>query len=286
VTTNSQAYFRPYGPFADEEPAGYPAAASLGPVDPLDPFDPLVPMDQLLDGYPSADVFGPVDEYYAAADMPAGFEEFTVPGQRPAQVQAAQQPVTGQAGWAAQPQMTQPLATPVAASEPPSHAAHAAHAQPRHRRRLLPPPGVTWLKAVSLSAVAFTAVVVALISTLGGMVSYDPLRGLAAAGTPHGLAALWPLLVYGPWVVASVSILRAALYRRRCVHSWAVVVLFSAIAGMLCVVQAPKTLPGIAVTVLPALTVLVSFHQFVRQITLTAPARHALPRPRSPRSER
>lgn len=48
-----------------------------------------------------------------------------------------------------------------------------------------------------------------------------------------GVLAWWPLLVYGPWLVASLSVLRAALHRRRAVHSWAVVLLFSHIAMVL-----------------------------------------------------
>jgi Protein of unknown function (DUF2637) len=178
---------------------------------------------------------------------------------------------------AAQPRAATQTAPPATAAHiPPDAAAPATHRQ--QRRRLLRILGITWLQVLSLAAVTFTAVIVVFLSALGGILSYDPLRGLAATGAPGGLARLWPLLVYGPWLVASVSILRAAAYRRRAAHSWAVVVLFATITGTLCVVQAPKTVTGVAVTVLPALTILVSFHQFVRQLTLTSPPRHALPR--------
>jgi hypothetical protein len=81
------------------------------------------------------------------------------------------------------------------------------------------------------------------------------------------------LLLFGPWLVASLSVLRAALHRRRAAHSWFVVVLFSALAVTLCINQADKTLPGVAVAGLPSITALTCFHQLVRQITLTRPHR-------------
>lgn len=159
----------------------------------------------------------------------------------------------------------------------------------RHRRRiswLRRPAPVPWLQLLSLVIAAMTAIIVAMLSVLGGTIAYNPLRLLAAPGTSPELATWWPLLVYGPWLVASLSIIRAALHQRRSAHSWAVVVLFSAIAVVLCIAHAPKTLPGITVAGLPPITALVSFHQLIRQITLTSPPRHALPRQRGagPRS--
>ncbi|WFB11479.1 DUF2637 domain-containing protein [Streptomyces sp. LX-29] len=116
------------------------------------------------------------------------------------------------------------------------------------------------------------------------MISYGPLRFVASPSTSRELVDWWPVLVYGPWLVASLSVLRAALHRRRPGSSWAVVVLFSAIAVFLCIAHAPRTVPGIAVAALPAVAALLSFHQLVRQITLTSPPRHALPRQRGPES--
>ncbi|MCQ4042254.1 DUF2637 domain-containing protein [Streptantibioticus rubrisoli] len=142
------------------------------------------------------------------------------------------------------------------------------------------PKPFPWLRVFSLVIAAATAAIVAMLSVLGGVISYDPLRRLASPDAPEGVVALWPLLVYGPWMVGSLSILRAAVHRRRAGHSWAVVVMFSAIAVYLCVAHAPRTVLGMAVAGLPPVTALVSFHQLVRQITLTNPPRHALPRQR------
>ncbi|WP_344494196.1 DUF2637 domain-containing protein [Streptomyces enissocaesilis] len=114
-----------------------------------------------------------------------------------------------------------------------------------------------------------TAFVVTAVSVLGAMVSYDPLRHLAASGVAPGLVHGWPLLVFGPWLVACLTVLRAALHRRRALQAWVVVVLFTAIAITLSVTQAPRTLPGTAVAALPPAAALACFHQFIRQITLT-----------------
>ncbi len=165
--------------------------------------------------------------------------------------------------------------------EPPVPPVAMATVSRRHRRRrrwlawVRRPTPVVWLRWVSLLFAATTAVIVAMLSVLGGMISYAPLQHLAERAVPHDLAPWWPLLVYGPWLVASLSILRAALHQRRAAHSWAVVVLFSFIAVYLCVAHATQSMTSMAVACLPPITALVSFHQLVRQITLTNPPRHA-----------
>ncbi len=139
---------------------------------------------------------------------------------------------------------------------------------------------VPWLRLVSWAIAALTALIVAVVSGLSGVISYDPLRRLAAHGRAGVLADLWPLLVYGPWLVAALSILRAALYRRRAAHSWFVVVLFSAVAVYMCVAHVGHGPVRLAVAGLPPVTALVCFHQLVRQVTLTSPPRAVGRRPR------
>ncbi|WP_226961279.1 MULTISPECIES: DUF2637 domain-containing protein [Streptomyces] len=158
---------------------------------------------------------------------------------------------------------------------------------PRHRRtrhRVSVPresAKVRWLRWASLLLGATTAVLVAMLSVLGGLISYQPLRDAAAPGQSGLLNAWWPLLVYGPWLVASLSILRAALHQRTVRHSWVVVILFSGLAVCLSVAQAPMTAVDIAVAAVPPISALVAFHQIVKQMTLTNPPRHALPRQRT-----
>ncbi|MFD0544572.1 DUF2637 domain-containing protein [Streptomyces mexicanus] len=124
------------------------------------------------------------------------------------------------------------------------------------------------------------------VSFFGGMVAYDPLRIVAVTRMQDGIASWWPLLVYGPWLVASLSVLRSALHRRRAVHSWAVVLLFSSIAMLLCVIQAPRTIVDMSSAALPGLASLACFQQLVRQITLTRPPRRTAPRHRLIRTPR
>ncbi|WP_372458475.1 DUF2637 domain-containing protein [Streptomyces niphimycinicus] len=167
----------------------------------------------------------------------------------------------------------------------PLHTPAPTHVRGRGKRRRVRfrLPTLPWLHVISLIFAAVTTVIVAMLSVLGGMISYRPLRYLASPSTSESMAAWWPLLVYGPWLVASLSVLRAALHRRGAAHSWAVVVLFSTIAVFLCVAHAPRNAPSMAVAGLPPVAALVSFHQLVRQITLTSPPRHALPRTRGER---
>ncbi|MFJ5040744.1 hypothetical protein [Streptomyces parvulus] len=143
---------------------------------------------------------------------------------------------------------------------------------------------VSRLRAASLFVAALAAVIAASVSLFGGMVAYEPLRLAAVARTRGSVVSWWPLLVYGPWLVASLAVLRSALHQRRAVHSWAVVLLFSAIAMLLCIAEAPRTVNDGAAAALPGLASLVCFQQVVRQITLTRPPRRAVPRHR-PRAE-
>ena len=148
---------------------------------------------------------------------------------------------------------------------------------PRHRKvrgaALRRPPNR--IDLISCVIAVLTAVIVAVVGVLGGTVTHNPLRQLAEPEAPTRIAEWWPLLIYGPWLVASLSILRAALHNRRAPHSWCVVVLFSVFAVMLCVAHAPMTPTGVAVAGLPPIATLACFHQLVRQITLTRPPRRA-----------
>ena len=162
----------------------------------------------------------------------------------------------------------------ITAQLPPVRRSSAGHRklQARKLRR-------KWLQTGSFVIVAFVAVIVAMVSVFGGMVAYGPLQNISS-GTKSGIIPQWPLLVYGPWMVASLSILRTALHRRRALHSWFIVLLFSSVAIMLCVAQADRTFTGIAGAALPALASLACFQQLVRQITLTLPPQQASPRHR------
>ncbi|MFJ4811968.1 DUF2637 domain-containing protein [Streptomyces longwoodensis] len=153
---------------------------------------------------------------------------------------------------------------------PPLRHAPAGHRKVRKRRR------ISSLRLVSLSITGMVAVMASAVSLFGGMVAYSPLHLLAVTRTGGGMAAWWPLLVYGPWLVAALSVLRAAVHQRRAVHSWCVVLLFSATALLICVLQSPRSLTGHVAAALPSVASLACFQQLVRQITLTRPPRRAV----------
>ncbi|MDX3397967.1 MULTISPECIES: DUF2637 domain-containing protein [Streptomyces] len=162
----------------------------------------------------------------------------------------------------------------ITAELPPLRESPTSHRRVRRGRK------VSRLRAASLFVAALAAVIAASVSLFGGMVAYEPLRLAAVTRTRGSVVSWWPLLVYGPWLVASLAVLRAALHQRRAVHSWAVVLLFSAIAMLLCIAEAPRTISDGAAAALPGLASLVCFQQVIRQITLTRPPRRAVPRHR------
>ncbi|MEU9557150.1 hypothetical protein [Streptomyces fumanus] len=163
----------------------------------------------------------------------------------------------------------------ITAELPPLRDAARSHRRVRERRR---PRG---LDAVSYLTAALATVIASAVSLLSGVVAYDPLRVVALTRLQPGVVSWWPLLVFGPWLVASLSVLRAALHQRRAVHSWCVVLVFSLISVFLCVVQAPGTVIDVAAAGLPGLAALACFQQLVRQITLTRPPRRTAPRHRA-----
>ncbi|MFC8914760.1 DUF2637 domain-containing protein [Streptomyces sp. NPDC047821] len=164
----------------------------------------------------------------------------------------------------------------ITAELPPVRPPMASHRRTAANKRVL-----SLLQTCSVLTAAIAAAIVSMVSLYGGMVTYDPLRHIAEPRTSDAVVQWWPLLVYGPWMVASLSILRAALHRRRAAHSWFVVLLFSTIAMLLCVSQAPRTLSDAAAAALPSIAALACFQQLVRQITLTRPPRQAAPRHRN-----
>ncbi|MGA5823864.1 DUF2637 domain-containing protein [Kitasatospora sp. NPDC094028] len=111
-----------------------------------------------------------------------------------------------------------------------------------------------------------TLTIVTAVCILGWMISYHPLRDVALSQLPRGLSQYWPVVVYGPWMVASLSVLRAALRGRRVANSWTVILAFAGIASLLCIVNTPCTMPEAVVAGLPPVTAVVSLQQMVRQL--------------------
>ncbi|GLV82987.1 hypothetical protein Slala03_26760 [Streptomyces lavendulae subsp. lavendulae] len=141
-------------------------------------------------------------------------------------------------------------------------------------------PILTLFRTGSLFSALLVAVIAAVVSVFSGLAISDALRQTAGPRTAHDIVIWWPLLICGPWMVASLSILRAALHQRRAIHSWSIVLLFSTLATLLCVAQAPRTFAAQAAATLPPIAALACFQQLVRQITLTRPPRHPAARHR------
>ncbi|WP_394427351.1 DUF2637 domain-containing protein [Streptomyces sp. SGAir0957] len=160
--------------------------------------------------------------------------------------------------------------------------------RPRRRRPRYRLPGGL-LRLTSLLIAAAAAALVCGVCIFSGVVSYQPLREVAVHHTDPFSTDAWPLLVYGPWTVASLSVLRAGLHRRRAAHSWAVVLLFSLVAMALCITQAAPHPLDAATAALPAVAALACFQQLMRQITLSRPPRQTRSRHRTrsvPRQQR
>ncbi|MFF1340421.1 hypothetical protein ACFVYT_21335 [Streptomyces sp. NPDC058290] len=177
------------------------------------------------------------------------------------------------------------MSTTGLAAGPPGVIGLPAAAPPGAHRRTVAAkaPAVALLRTGSLCTAVLVALIAAVVSVLSGLAICDALQHSAAPRTAHDVVGWWPLLIYGPWMVASLSILRAALHQRRAIHSWSIVLLFSTLATLLCVAQAPRTFAAEAAATLPAVAALACFQQLVRQITLTRPPRQPTPRHRNSR---
>ncbi|MGW2372971.1 MULTISPECIES: DUF2637 domain-containing protein [Kitasatospora] len=138
----------------------------------------------------------------------------------------------------------------------------------RHARR--PSPAARRRADVVGSVIGFlTATIVTVVCVLGWTISYHPLQDVALSQLPRGLSQCWPIVVYGPWMAASLSVLRAALGGRKVANSWTVILVFAGIASLLCIVNTPNTMPEAVVAGLPPVTAVVSLQQLVRQLLVS-----------------
>lgn len=154
-----------------------------------------------------------------------------------------------------------------------------------HHRRGGGPPRQLALPASSFVITVLLVATFAGVSTVGGVVTYGFAR-TSAATVVDGLASWWPVLLHGPWVAASLFMLRSPAVRgRRARAGWTVLFAFSAVTAALCLTQTRKDFIGIAVAVLPPVAALACLRLLVLHITPLHP-RHALPHRRHPHSHR
>lgn len=105
--------------------------------------------------------------------------------------------------------------------------------------------------------------------------SYIQLRGIALLVVSEHLARWWPLTVYGPWLLAGLSILRASVQHRTARRSWAVMLLSSGTAVALCIGQSASSLLAMVIVGIPPITALVCFRELVGQFSSGHGPRHA-----------
>ncbi len=260
---------------------GNPQVPPQVPIDPFEPMDtmsPMSPMSQV-----SQEMHGFEGELARLLQSAAASD---AAAEAAAAAAAATAMPTAAAAMSSASAMSSGMQSGMADVEPGVVAAHRHRKRRRSfrwRRRRTASPGTGppwWMRLANLLLASAAVSIVSMLSVLGGVISYEPLRGAASTGVSGTLADWWPLLIYGPWLVASLSILRAALHQRRVVHSWVVMILFSGLAVGLCVVSAPREVTEMAVAGLPPVSALIAFHQLVRQISLVHTPRHALPRQR------
>ncbi|MFD7340211.1 DUF2637 domain-containing protein [Streptomyces violascens] len=161
--------------------------------------------------------------------------------------------------------------------------------RPVSRRR--PRPGLHTLagKRRIIAVATLTAMsAICAVAILAWSISYscDQLHTIALLWAPPQLARRWPLMVYGPWLLAGQSILRASVQHRTARRSWAVMLISAGTAVALCIGQAPHSAVAMVVVGIPPITALVCFRELVGQFSSRSGPRHASDVVNGPRKTR
>jgi len=105
------------------------------------------------------------------------------------------------------------------------------------------------------------------LTVAGFAMSYDALHSLALTqGVPPALAWMWPLVVDGFIVIASLSVVRAVADNRHAGYPWLLVLTFSAISVTFNVVHAAPTAVARFVAAIPPTALVLSFELLMRQL--------------------
>ncbi|MFJ8795637.1 DUF2637 domain-containing protein [Streptomyces sp. NPDC102462] len=164
-----------------------------------------------------------------------------------------------------------------------SPSGHGAYRAPTHQRaaraRNRSHAGRPRIRPTTL---LLTAIIVCAMTMLGWSISYsyEQLRAVASLFMPQTLARWWPWMLYGPWLAAGLSIMRASLQRRTARWSWTVIVTASVGSVALCVGNSSKSLLMMAVAGIPPLTALACFQELVSQFSYRYHPQHALHSPK------
>ncbi|MFJ8637052.1 DUF2637 domain-containing protein [Streptomyces sp. NPDC093568] len=191
-------------------------------------------------------------------------------------------PAISPEGWDLDQELAQMLgATQIADPVPPRREKdRPPPPQPRPVHRKRPQPGAHSLTrnprflTVSILVTLITLCAVTML-TWSISYSYDQLRSIALLVVSPDLAHWWPLTVYGPWLLAGLSILRASVQRRTARRSWAVMFISSGVAVALCIGQSTGSLLAMVVVGIPPITALVCFRELIGQFSSRPGPKHA-----------
>lgn len=118
---------------------------------------------------------------------------------------------------------------------------------------------------------------VVLLAVGSFVLSYDAMHQLAVTNhVSRPLAWIWPLIVDGFIVTASLAVLHAILASRSAIYPWLLVLAFSLTSVVFNVLHAPPTPVARLVAAIPPLTLVMSFELLMRQL------RYRLSSPRPP----
>jgi hypothetical protein len=105
------------------------------------------------------------------------------------------------------------------------------------------------------------------LAVAGFAMSYDALHSLALTqGVPTTLAWMWPLVVDGFIVVASLSVVRAVANSHSAHYPWLLVLTFSTISVTFNVVHATPTVVARFVAAIPPTALVLSFELLMRHL--------------------
>ncbi|MFF7813420.1 hypothetical protein ACFZCF_16115 [Streptomyces sp. NPDC007945] len=138
------------------------------------------------------------------------------------------------------------------------------------RRRTRPRPQFLGLyRRITQVTALFAAIAVCAACLLVWSITYTygQLSETAASVLPMNLAHWWPLTLYGPWSVAALSVLRAAVQRQPAKRSWGVLLVTSAMAVALCVSHSSRSVLAYVTLGIPPITSLVCFWELVGQFS-------------------
>ncbi|MEU7295720.1 DUF2637 domain-containing protein [Streptomyces exfoliatus] len=154
---------------------------------------------------------------------------------------------------------------------PPDPASSMDRQPPRiDRRRTRPKPQfLNIYQRITQVTALFAAIAVCAACLLVWSITYTygQLSETAESVLPMNLAQWWPLTLYGPWSVAALSVLRAAVQRQPAKRSWGVLLVTSAMAVALCVSHSSHSVLALVTLGIPPITSLVCFWELVGQFS-------------------